>query len=371
MTSLDLLQLGFNALLTVFVLSMVFGAAVQKTHFCTMGAISDVFNFGDWARMKAWALAAALCILGYTALVYFQLIDPAKAIYASDKWIVLSAVFGGLLFGFGMVMASGCGSKTLARMGAGSIKSLIVFLVMGLTAYMTLRGISAVVRVSFFDSAFIALPSPGDLSSYVSAAFGLSILNARLIAAALVAGGLLLWALYRPAALGLGNACGAVVIAIVIVTVWWVSGSYAHVAEHPETLQDAYLITYSGRMESLSFVSPMAHALDWLMFFSDKSKVLTLGVVAVVGVILGSSAVALLTKTFRWEGFHGTADTAFHLIGAALMGIGGVFAMGCTVGQGLSGISTLSLTSFVALFAIVAGGFAGLRFQTWWLEAQA
>ena len=126
--------------------------------------------------------------------------------------------------------------------------------------------------------------------------------------------------------------------------------------------------TNSGRAEALSFVAPVAYTVDWLMFFSDKSKVLTLGIASVFGVIAGSAAMALASKNFRWEGFGGTEDVANHLIGATLMGIGGVTAMGCTVGQGLSGISTLSTMSFIALAAIIAGAVAALKYQIWRLE---
>ena len=131
------------------------------------------------------------------------------------------------------------------------------------------------------------------------------------------------------------------------------------VPEHPLTLEESFLGTNSRRMESLSFVAPMAYVLDWLMFFSDKSKVLTLGVVAVFGVVTGAAASALSTRTFRWEGFGNTEDTANHLVGAVLMGFGGVTAMGCTVGQGLSGVSLLAAGSFIAIGAIVVGAVTG------------
>jgi hypothetical protein len=124
-------------------------------------------------------------------------------------------------------------------------------------------------------------------------------------------------------------------------------------------------------MESLSFVAPVAYTLDWLMFFSDKSKLLTLGIVSVIGVVVGSAAYALASKSFRWEGFRDAQDTGNHLVGALLMGVGGVSALGCTVGQGLSGMSTLSLTSFVAVAAIIAGAVAALRFQIWRIERAA
>ena len=124
-------------------------------------------------------------------------------------------------------------------------------------------------------------------------------------------------------------------------------------------------------MESLSFVSPVAYTLDWLILYSDKSKVLTLGVVSTLGVMAGSWLMAMATRTFRWEGFRGVEDTANHLVGALLMGVGGVTAMGCTIGQGLSGLSTLAVGSVLALAAIMAGAVLGLRWQTWRLERSA
>jgi hypothetical protein len=144
-----------------------------------------------------------------------------------------------------------------------------------------------------------------------------------------------------------------------------------HLAEHPATLEEAWLATNSQRMESLSFVAPIAYTVDWLILFSDTSKTLTVGIVAVAGVVVGSALVALATRQFRWEGFAGTEDTANHLVGAVLMGVGGVTAMGCTIGQGLSGLSTLALGSFIAFGAIVAGAVLALRYQMWRLERMA
>jgi hypothetical protein len=138
---------------------------------------------------------------------------------------------------------------------------------------------------------------------------------------------------------------------------WWISGHLGHLAEHPETLQETYLATNSGRSEAMSFVSPIAYTLDWLMFFSDKNKLLTIGIVSVFGVISGSAAVALVERSFRWEGFGGTQDLGNHLVG--------VTAMGCSIGQGVSGIATLSATSFVAVAAMIAGAVTALKFQEW------
>ena len=179
---------------------------------------------------------------------------------------------------------------------------------------------------------------------------------------------LLAWVLWRPEGRSGEVLLAGVGIGAVIVGVWWVSGRLGFLAEHPVTLEESFLATNSRRMESLSFVAPVAYTMDWLILFSDTSRVLTLGIVSVLGVVLGSAAVALAGGSFRWEGFAGAEDTANHVVGALLMGVGGVTAVGCTVGQGLSGVSTLALGSFLALGGILAGGVLGVRYQAWRVE---
>ena len=117
-------------------------------------------------------------------------------------------------------------------------------------------------------------------------------------------------------------------------------------------------------------MAPIAYSIDWLILFSDRGKVLTIGILSVAGVIVGSAAVALASGRFRWEGFAGTSDLAHHLVGAVLMGVGGVTALGCTIGQGLTGLSTLSATSFTAVAGILAGAVLGNRYQMWRLERE-
>jgi hypothetical protein len=151
MQSIDLATLNTQVLWATFTLSVIFGGITQRSHFCTMGAVSDVVNMGDWTRMRQWAFAAGVAMIGFGSLVYSGLVDPSRVIYASTRWIWLSAIFGGLLFGFGMVLASGCGSKTLVRIGGGSLKSLVVFFVLGISAFATLKGVTAVFRVTYID----------------------------------------------------------------------------------------------------------------------------------------------------------------------------------------------------------------------------
>ena len=368
MQASDLSALNTQVLSAAFALSVLFGAITQRTHFCTMGAVSDVVNMGDWTRMRQWGLAMGVAMIGFAAMAFTGLIDPAKTIHASNRWLWLSALVGGSLFGFGMVLASGCGSKTLVRVGGGSLKSLVVLLVMGLAAFATLKGITAVVRVATVDQVAVEFTTIANLPHLAAAAFGLKPAITGLVLGLALGGALVVWALSGPEFLRADNLVSGLGIGAIIVAMWWVSGHLGFVAEHPETLNEVFLATNSGRAEAMSFVAPIAYTLDWLLFFSDKSKALTLGVVSVFGVIAGSSVMALWGGVFRWEGFGGTEDVANHLAGAVLMGVGGVTAMGCTIGQGLTGVSTLSATSFVALAAIVAGAVAAFKYQVWRLE---
>ncbi len=363
----ELAALNTQVLWAAFLLSAVFGAIAQRTHFCTMGAVSDIVNMGDWTRMRQWVLAIGVAMMGFALLGSFGLIDPSKTMHATTRWIGLSAAIGGAMFGFGMVLASGCGSKTLVRIGGGSLKSLVVFFVMGVAAFATLKGITAVLRVATVDRVTVDMPNGVSLWQWVAAS-GIKPSLALLGTGLAVGGALSLWALLKKGFINFENLLAGLGLGLVIATMWWVSGGLGYVAEHPETLQEAFLATNSGRAEALSFVAPMAYTLDWLMFFSDKSKVLTIGVVSVMGVVVGSAVCALATRTFRWEGFGGVADVGNHLVGAVMMGVGGVTAMGCTVGQGLSGISTLSANSFVAVAGILVGAVLALKYQIWQLD---
>jgi uncharacterized protein len=371
MQEADLPGLVTQVLWAAFGLAVLFGAIAQRTHFCTMGAVSDIVNMGDWSRMRMWVLAMGVAVLGFNAMVALGWVQAGHSVYAGPRLIWLSNLLGGLLFGFGMVLASGCGSKTLVRIGGGSLKSLVVFAVLAIASYATLRGITAVARVATVDSVALTLPAGQDLPSLLAYASGMARGSAALLLGAVVGLGLVAFALLRPEGRSRDVLLGGIGLGAVVVSVWWVSGRLGHLAEHPVTLEEVWLATNTQRMESLTFVAPMAYTVDWLILFSDKSKVLTLGIVSCFGVVLGSALVALATRTFRWEGFAGTEDTANHLVGAVLMGVGGVTAMGCTIGQGLTGVSTLALGSFIALVGIIAGGVLGLRYQVWRLERLA
>jgi uncharacterized membrane protein YedE/YeeE len=289
-------------------------------------------------------------------------------LYASNRWLWLSALAGGGVFGFGMVLASGCASKTLVRVGAGNLKALVVTLVIGVAAFATLKGLTAVWRTATVDRVGPEFTGNASLAPLLASTAGVSLETASLALGLAIALAFAAWALSSREFRDRRNLFAGVGIGLTVVAMWWITGRFGHVAEHPETLADTFLATNSTRAEGLSFVSPVAYALDWLMFYSDANKHLTVGIVSVLGVICGSALVALAQRSFRWEGFGDTSDLGHHLAGGTLMGVGGVTAMGCTIGQGVSGLSTLSLTSVTALAAMLAGAWAGLQYQMWRLE---
>jgi len=368
MNEIEMSRLAAKVLWASFGLAAVFGVIAQRTHFCTMGAIADVVNMGDWTRARMWVLAIAVAVLGFNAMVALGWIEAKQSLYGGTRLLWLSAIVGGAMFGFGMVLASGCGSKNLVRLGSGNLKALVTVIVLGLAAFATLRGITAVLRVNTVDLVYLELPTGQDLPSLWASSSGLAKPMLALVLGGAVSVLLTLWVVSQPAGRSAEVWCGGAGIGAVIVAVWWVSGRMGYVPEDPSTLEPAFLATNSRRMESFSMVAPVAYALDWLMFFSDKSKLLTLGIVSTVGVAFGALLASLANGNFRWEGFGGVEDVANHLIGALLMGVGGVLAIGCTVGQGISGLSTLSLGSLIATAAIVAGAVLALRYQMWRLD---
>ena len=358
-----------------FVLAFIFGLVANKTNFCVMGAVSDVVNIGHWGRMRMWLLAIAVAMLGAGWLSYSGQIDLAKSIPQRPTLAWLSLLVGGLCFGVGMTLSGGCANKNLVRVGGGSLRSVVVLVFLAIASYMTLKGLFGQWRASLLDPVSLNLADFGwkdqSLGTAVSRLTGLSPATAQLATMAVLVLGLLLFVFkdkrFRANRMQI---FGAVAIGALVVAGWYVSGHLGF-GENPETLEVGYFATNSRTLESMSFVGPMAYGLELLMLWTDKSLHITFGIASVLGVVLGSAAYALYARSFRWEGFASLSDLRSQLLGAVLMGFGGVTALGCTVGQGITGLSTLAVGSFIAVGAIVAGSVATLKFLLWREEQSA
>ncbi len=329
---------------------LAFGAIITRTNYCAMGALADIHNFGDTRRFRAWILAAATALIGTQILAYFGTVDLSKSIYLAPGLNWVGNILGGLVFGIGMVFAGGCPSRNLARAGGGDLRALITLGVVGLFAYMTIGGLLAPVRSALETATTVLLPtstqSLADIVALAVPSFGRAMSS---LIAALLAVIALAYAFAAPSfrkspvhtLSGLG-------VGLCVVAGWAVTGlSFDDMAARPVAPM------------SLTYVRPAGDTLEWLQRFT-ATPLPGFGVASVLGALLGAFGISLARGRFRIATFSDTADTLRNLGGAALMGIGGVMALGCTVGQSLTGVSTLALGSFLTFAAIVAGGRWGL-----------
>ncbi len=332
-------------------IGIVVGATIQLTNFCTMGGISDYVLMGDGNRLRAWVLATATAIIGTQLLAWLGLIDLSKSIYLTPNFGWLGAIVGGALFGFGMTKASGCGSRNVARIGSGNLKAVVVVLVMGVVGYMTLRGLLGPLRLQL-ETTNVHLDAKGMDSQLIGTILagmtGTAPAAMRTLVAIALPLGLLAWCVkdadFRSSP---RNIIAGIVIGLCIVAGWVVTGILG--ADEFSPVPPA----------SLTFVAPSAEALQYLMTWTGAS--INFGIAVVGGVILGAFLAAVTTGRFRLEGFADPEDTLRHIWGAMLMGFGGVMALGCTIGQGTTGMSTLAASSLIAWISIIAGGYFGIK----------
>lgn len=346
-----------------FALAALFGAVMQRTGFCTMGAVADIVAMGDWGRMRMWLLAIAVAIAGANALDLAGLVDLSRSAYPGPRWPWLAFIVGGLLFGVGMTLASGCGSRSLVRLGGGNLKSLVVLVFLAIAAAMTLRGVLSPLREWLVTPA-VRFDQGQDLSWLLAGPLGT---GKRVVQPWIAAALALAIAAFvfrdRDFRTDIERVAGAVLLGLTVVGGWYVTGHLGFVAEDPETLQEAWLGTRTARPESFTFIGPAANTMELLLAWTDKSVRVTFGVAVIVGTLTGAWVYAILSRGFRWETFASTADLRNHVAGGLLMGFGGVTAAGCTIGQGVTGISTLALGSFVVFAAIVTGAAATMKWQ--------
>ena len=342
-----------------FLGALVFGVIANKTHFCIMGSISDWVNMGSRVRFRAWMLSIGIAILGSQAMVQLGWVDLGGTMYRSANLGLAGFLIGGLLFGIGMTLGAGCGQRTLVRVGGGNLKSLVVLIVMAITAYATLRGLLAPVRIDVFG------PLSIDLEAQEITSQGIETILAHLVGAsgqtmavivALVLGlGAIIYALkdkdFRASA---DNILAGVTIGVLVVGAWYVTGVIGNDDFEPVPV------------EALTFIAPTGNTVNYLMTWTGAE--INFGIAVVLGMIVGSFLYAISSGNFRVEAFTNQADMRNHLIAGVLMGFGGVLSFGCTIGQGVSGMSTLALGSLVALLSIMLGSALTMKVQYYMLD---
>ena len=337
-----------------FLGAMILGAVANKTHFCAMGSISDWINIGTKNRFRAWMLAMAIALVGTQTMVVMGWIDITESVYLSSNFGWAGYLIGGFIFGIGMTIGSGCGLRSLVRAGGGNLKSLVVLLVMGITAYTTLRGLFAPVRMELSARTSIDLTERGlsdqSIATILASWIGADTNTILLILTVLIGAGVLLFAFtdrsYRK---DFDNILAAVTTGLLVAGGWYVTGVIGNDEFDPVTV------------ESMTFIAPSGNTINYIMTFTGAT--INFGIAVVLGVIAGSFLYAILTRTFRIETFASRDDLINHLLAGLLMGFGGVLAVGCTIGQGVTGMSTLALGSLIALVSIIAGSAVTIKMQ--------
>ena len=333
-------------------IGLAFGYTAARANFCVMGAISDWRTFASPGRLGAVALAAAIAIAGAQTLDARHLADLSLSMFLAPSISAIGATLGGLVFGAGMVYAGGCASRNLVRAGAGDLRALVVLTVLAIAAFAAISGVISPLRATFETATAFDVSANRELarlSGLLTAVAGLEAQTARAAMAAVLIAPLLGFAFAKaklardPVNLLAGLAIGGLITAG-----WFVSGlAYDDMALRPMPPM------------SLSFVRPVADAIDWL----ERSSALGLpgfGAASVFGALAGSFLASVFAGRFKVSGFADRGDVLRHLGGAAAMGIGGVFALGCSIGQGLTGLSTLSVQSLLAASSIFAGAWLAL-----------
>ena len=321
-------------------LGLVYGMVAQWSRFCLLRGLLHRWQAQDSRRLRAFAMAMAVAVLASQVLAWQTGVDLTRTPYHPNALPIVALVVGGVLFGVGMQMANACGARSLVLLGSGNLRSLLVLLMLGLTAYMTLSGVLAGVRLWLEQLIQPVLPAT-DLTLLTTWA-GLDRPTGRLVVAAVLALALSAWALSSPAfRASTRDWLGGLIIGALVAVGWWITGVLGADDFDPV------------RLASLTFVAPIGDSLQYLMLSTGTS--LRFGVTVVAGIVVGSALMSLLTREFQWQSFSSPGQTGRAAIGGCLMGFGGILSIGCTLGQGLSGFSTLALSSLIALAAIVVG----------------
>ncbi|MCF6321533.1 MAG: YeeE/YedE family protein [Rhizobiaceae bacterium] len=320
------------------------GFAARWGNFCSLGAVEDAIFAGNYDRFRMWTLAIAVAIIGTFALDQFTSIDIGTAFYLATPTTLIATLAGGLIFGLGMSLVGTCGFGALARIGGGDLKSVVTFLVMGITAYATLSGAGAYLRIGLFPEATIPDQPAGLAHKAAEMFFGTPNMWAYAVAAIMIAA-VLFSSKFRKK---YKSIVAGALIGLMIVWGWFTTGILAADDFDPY------------RLESLTFSAPLGETLMYVMTMTGST--LKFGIGATVGVIFGAAVTTIVQGYFRWEACDDARELRRQMMGGMLMGFGGVLALGCTIGQGISAFSTLAYSAPIALIGIFSGAWLGLHF---------
>ena len=333
-------------ILAALIIGLIYGSVGLVSGFCMMSGLRGWWADGDGRLVRTYALAMGVAIAASQLLAAAGLVDLGKSIYLQPSFSAPVMFLGGLLFGYGMVLSNGCGSRALVLLGRGNLRSFVVVIVLGIVAEMTLKGLIAPMRIAMVQASQATVSA--NSAPALLASIGLGAVPARMVAASVLSAVLIIFAFaHAPFRKSPGQIAAGLIVGLLVAGGWYATGYLGADDFNPVPVT------------SLTFIAPIADALQYVMLSTGST--LNFGIVTVFGVFAGSLVTAIATGRFQLEGYRSPQHMLRSAGGAALMGAGGVMAFGCSVGQGLTGLSTLSLSSFIAIAGIMLGTGAGLR----------
>lgn len=339
---MDQLPFGVIAALIGLAGGVMLGLSGRLGNFCTLGALEHAFFGSDQKRLRMWGVVLGTAILGTWGLAQAGLIDLSRSFYHTIAWDPWASIFGGLVFGYGMALAGNCGFGALVRFGGGDLRSLVVLVVMAIFGFFAMSGPLAPLRVAIFPQR--EAEGAQGIVAVVNALTGLP----ALAIAVPLALALLVWGLgHAPLRAARAQVAWAVIAGLAVVLCF--AGM---------TWLDDRSLGLTG-VEGPSFTAPLGRTLIYLM--TSTAGGISFSVGCVIGVMAGAFLGSVLRGRFRWEACEDPRELGRQMGGAALMGMGGVVAMGCSVGQGVTGFATLAWSGPVTLAAIAVGALVGLR----------
>ena len=363
--------IGIPVLSGFFLAAVVMGVAISRTNFCTMGAVSDWVNLRDFGRLGAWMLAIVVTMLSVSILEVSSVfeLDGSRPPYRSPTFAWLRYLLGGLMFGVGMTLAGGCVSKNLVRFGGGNLKSFVTLIFAAICAYLMTKTV-------FFEIAFYNWIHPlsidlspldiqtQDIGSIMAALIPSIDAGVFHIVTAIAVSVLVVWFILKTRGIrnNLTNISAGLIIGGAVTVGWYLTAGPAGI-EWAEAAEFVDNPPVGVGVQSFTFVNPLGEFISLFLNLGNISILVTAGMLAAVGLVAGSFADALVSRQFRLSWFASFRDFVVNAVGGILMGIGGVLALGCTIGQGISGLSTLAVGSIIVLVAIIFSSAVTLKVQ--------
>ena len=363
--------IGIPVLSGFFLAAVVMGIAISRTNFCTMGAVSDWVNLRDFGRLGAWMLAIVVTMLSVSILEVSSIfeLDGSRPPYRSPTFAWLRYLLGGLMFGVGMTLAGGCVSKNLVRFGGGNLKSFVTLIVAAIFAYLMTKTV-------FFEIAFYNWIHPlsidltpfdiqtQDIGSIMAALIPSIDAGVFRIVTAIAVSVLVVWFIVKTRGIrnNLANISAGLIIGGAVTVGWYLTAGPAGM-EWAEAAEFVDNPPVGVGVQSFTFVNPLGEFISLFLDLGNFSILVTAGMLAAVGLVAGSFVDVLVSRQFRLSWFASFRDFVVNAVGGILMGIGGVLALGCTIGQGISGLSTLAVGSLIVLVAIIFSSAVTLKVQ--------